>query len=136
MIRILLVDNHPLVRRTIRTLLERSDGIEVVGEARDGAEAVEQAAILKPDVVVMDVKMPRMDGLQATKAIRAHRPETGVVLISMYSATDLNESIHKAGAAVFVPKAAILAELLPAVHLAAGDEPSGTFSPFIHAGVS
>lgn len=134
MIRILLVDNHPLVRRTIRTLLERNDGIKVVGEAKDGAEAVEQAIVLKPDVVVMDVKMPQMDGLQATKAIRARQPEIGVVLISMYSAADLDESIHKAGAAAFVAKAAVLAELLPAVHLAAGDERPGPFSSFIHAG--
>jgi DNA-binding NarL/FixJ family response regulator len=136
MIRILLVDNHPLVRRTIRTLLERNDGIDVVGEAKDGVEAVEQAAVLKPDVVVMDVKMPQMDGLQATKAIRAHQPKIGVVLISMYSAADLDESIHKVGAAAFVSKAAVLAELLPAVRMAAGDDQPGTLSSFIHAGMN
>jgi len=122
MIRILLVDNHPLVRRTIRTLLERSDDIDVIGEARDGAEALEQAAILQPDVVVMDVRMPQMDGLQATRAIRARQPEIAVVLISMYSAADLDESIHRAGGAAFVPKEALLAELVPAVRLAVAAE--------------
>ena len=119
MIRVLLVDDHPLVRRAMRALLERSGRIEVVSEAENGAEAVEQAAHLKPDVVVMDVKMPQMDGLQATKAMLAHEPETRVVLLSMYTAADLDESIFEAGATAFVSKQVASVELLPAVQMAA-----------------
>jgi len=120
MIRVLLVDDHPLVRRAMRALLERSGRVEVVGEAENGAEAVDQAASLKPDVVVMDVRMPQMDGLQATKAMLAREPETRVVLLSMYSAADLDESVFEAGALAFVPKQVASAELLPAVQMAAG----------------
>lgn len=122
MIRVLLVDDHPLVRRSIRALLESSGKIKVVAEAADGAEAVEQAAQLKPDVVVMDVKMPRMDGLQATRAMRAQAPGMRVVLLSMYSATDLDESVFKAGATAFVPKQVAATELLPAIRAAVAEK--------------
>lgn len=118
MIRVLLVDDHHAVRRVMRALLEKSGKVEVVGEASNGVEAVEQAAKLKPDVVVMDVKMPKMDGLQATKAILSNEPNTRVVLLSVYSAADLEESIFEAGAIAFVPKQAASTELLPAIQMA------------------
>lgn len=124
MIRVLLVDDHSLVRRTVRSLLERSGQVDVVGEAKNGVEAVEQAVSLKPDVVVMDVKMPQMDGLQATKAILATEPGIRVVLLSMYSPEDLEGSVLQAGAIAFVPKQVAATELLPAVQMAAnGAEP-------------
>lgn len=121
MIRVLLVDDHSLVRRTVRSLLERSGQVNVVGEAKNGVEAVEQAVSLKPDVVVMDVKMPQMDGLQATKAILATEPGIRVVLLSMYSPEDLEGSVLQAGAIAFVPKQVAATELLPAVQMAAND---------------
>ena len=74
-IRILLVDDHPIVRQGLKTLLEGHSGWEVIGEASDGAEAVEKAKNLNPDVMVLDVTMPRMNGLEATRQILSRQPK-------------------------------------------------------------
>ncbi len=83
-IRILIADDHGIVRGGLRLLLDRQPDIDVVGEAVDGVDALEQALALNPDVCVLDVSMPRMTGLQAARQIRAHRPDTRVLILSMH----------------------------------------------------
>ena len=83
-IRVLIADDQELVRAGFRLILERQDGIEVVGEACDGVEAVQLAAESRPDVGVMDIRMPNLDGIQAARRILEHRPDTAVVIISAY----------------------------------------------------
>jgi DNA-binding NarL/FixJ family response regulator len=85
MIRVLLVDDHPLVRAGLRTLLDATDDIEVVDEASDGQAAVELAAAVAPDVVLMDLSMPVLDGVAATRRLSAAQPEVRVVVLTSSS---------------------------------------------------
>src|SRR4051812_48531832 len=85
MIRVLVVDDHTVVRRGLEQLLEREDDIEVVGSVGDGAEAIDAAAMVQPDVVLMDLSMPGLDGVSATRALLAERPETRVVVLTSFA---------------------------------------------------
>ncbi len=118
MIRVILADDHHLVRQGIRALLENAGDIEVVGEAADGQEAIELVADLTPDVVVMDVAMPRRDGLQATERIRALYVATQVVILSMYSDQTLVRQALRNGAKGYLLKRSLSQELLLAVRAA------------------
>ncbi|MQA99903.1 MAG: response regulator [Actinobacteria bacterium] len=124
MIRVLLVDDQSLVRAGFRALLDAQDDIEVVGEAADGAEAVEQTSALKPDVVLMDIRMPGMDGLEATGAIAAD-DELRDVRVVILTTFDLDEYVFEAlrvGASGFLVKSTEPAELLQAIRVVdAGD---------------
>ena len=137
MIRILIAEDHHLVRQGIRALLEKSDDIQVVGEAQDGQEAVEQAAKLKPDVVVMDLSMPRLNGTQATEQIRAAHLPSQVVMLSMYSDDALVRQALRSGAKGYLLKRSVAEELLLAVRAAARGETflSSTISGSILASV-
>ncbi len=118
MTRVLVVDDQELVRAGFRMILERN-GFEVVGEAQDGAEAVVLAAERTPDVVLMDVRMPRMDGIEATRQIVARRPETRVVALTTF---DLDEYVYeavRAGASGFLLKDISPSDLVHAVGVAA-----------------
>ena len=79
--RILLVDDHPLVRRALRDILEKEPDLEVIGEAGDGLQAIEMTAQHHPDIVIMDISMPRMNGVEATKRIKASDPLTAVPIL-------------------------------------------------------
>ncbi len=119
-VRVLLVDDHDLVRTGFRTILESEPGIEVVGEARDGAEAIEQVAALRPDVVCIDVQMPGMDGLEATRRIvaaRDARPEhpVGVLVLTTFDRDDYLFAALDAGASGFLLKNASPEKLVEAV---------------------
>jgi DNA-binding NarL/FixJ family response regulator len=114
-IRVLLVDDHALVRLGFRRMLEDDPAIEVVGEAGDGEEAVEQAARLKPDVVVMDYQIPIQNGALATRKILAGNPETRVIILSMHSEPSYVDNCRKAGARGYLLKNAIDLELVDAV---------------------
>lgn len=98
MIRVLLVDDHEVVRQGLGLLLETSDDIEVVGEAADGAEALCAVAELTPDVVLMDIRMPRVDGIEATERLCAGHPEVAVVILTTFNEDDLLRRGLRAGA--------------------------------------
>ena len=103
-IRILIVDDHKAVRRGIRSLLSARAEWAVCGEASDGLEAVEKTKRLRPNVVLMDVNMPRMDGVQATKIIRQEVPEADIVLISQNDASVVRRQASEIGARGFIAK--------------------------------
>ncbi len=125
-IRLLIADDHALVRSGLRSMLQREPGIEIVGEARNGREAVELCRSLRPDLVLMDVRMPEMDGLKATRAIKREHPETGVLMVTMHENRDYMLEATKAGAAGYVLKDAPRNELLSAVRRVLGNEPSNS----------
>lgn len=106
MITVLLVDDHPVVRRGLRALLDSLDGFEVVAEAEDGETAVREAQLLRPDVVVMDVQMPGVDGLEATRRITASVPGTAVLVLTMYEDDDVVFGAVRAGARGYLLKGA------------------------------
>lgn len=115
MIRVIVADDHNLVREGICALLEKAGGFEIVGEAEDGWEAVEMAQHLKPDVGVIDIAMPRLNGIQAAEQIRALGLPTRIVILSMYSDEVLVRQALQHGARGFLLKGSFKEELLLAV---------------------
>jgi DNA-binding NarL/FixJ family response regulator len=104
MIRVLVVDDHAAVRSALAAYLDVEPGLEVVGEAADGQQALDLASWLKPDFVLMDVRMPVIDGIEATRRLKAARPKTRVVLMSGHVEDDLREAGLDAGATAFLLK--------------------------------
>jgi DNA-binding NarL/FixJ family response regulator len=130
MLRILLADDHGIVRSGLRVLIERHDGMRVVAEAKDGVEAVEATLREEPDVAILDVAMPRMTGIQATREIKAQRPRTAVVLLSMHDDERYLFDALRAGASGYVLKRAADEELMEAVHsVAAGKSYQPAITP-------
>ncbi len=115
---VLIADDHELVRDGFKRLLSYQQDFEVVGEASNGREAVELCQSLKPDLVLMDVRMPQMDGLEATAAIKAEQPEISVLVITTYENADYLLEAIKAGAAGYVLKDAPNQQLLNAIRRA------------------
>jgi NarL family two-component system response regulator YdfI len=103
-VRILIADDHEVVREGLRMILETEEGFEVVGEAADGIQAVEMAGQRNPDVVLMDLRMPRMDGLEAIERIRASWPNVAIVILTTYNEDDLMVRGLQAGARGFLLK--------------------------------
>lgn len=125
-IRLLIADDHTLVRSGLRSMLQREPGIEIVGEARDGREAVEFCRSLEPDLVLMDVRMPEMDGLEATRTIKRQYPAIVVLMVTMHENRDYMLEALKAGAAGYVLKDASRDELISAVWHAVDAESSSS----------
>lgn len=119
MIRVLLVDDHKLVRAGVTTLLQSDPDISVVGEARNGREALTVVEGTEPDVVLMDLSMPEMDGVEATRAVMASRPGTRVLVLTSFSDRERVKEVLAAGAIGYVLKDSEPADLLAAVHAAA-----------------
>ena len=114
-ISVLLVDDHSLVRRGFRRILEDEEGMKIVGEASDGVEAIRLAGELKPNVVVMDLSMPELDGVQATKEIVKHLPDTQVLILSMHAEDNYVRNALDAGAKGYLLKSAIDVDLVGAI---------------------
>jgi len=125
-IRVLIVDDQPAVRRGLHLRLSLEPEVEVIGEAGDGAEAVSLARSLRPDVVLMDVRMPGMDGIEATAALRTVSRESAVVILSLDAAAKTRTRAEEAGAVAFVAKHHMEEELLAVVRRAAFGRPEGT----------
>jgi DNA-binding NarL/FixJ family response regulator len=117
-ITVLIVDDHSVVREGLRAFLELQDGIEVAGEAADGAEAINQARRLRPDVVLMDLVMPRLDGVQAMHGLRKGSPESRVIVLTSFLEDDRLLPAIQAGAAGYLLKNVEPTELARAIRAA------------------
>jgi len=121
-IRVVLCDDHAVVREGLARLLERTDGIEVVGSAADGAEGVAATLALRPDVVLMDLAMPNVDGIAATRRIAAEVPDSNVVVLTSFSDKERIHDALDAGARGYLLKDADGAEVVRAIRAAARGE--------------
>lgn len=118
-IKVLIIDDHAVVRAGIRMLLEGDPDIEIVGEGESGVDAVQQTRQLQPDIVLMDVTMPRMDGIKATRTIMAESEKSAILALTIHEGTDYFFQMLQAGAAGYVPKRAAPEVLLNAIHVVA-----------------
>ena len=116
LLRILIVDDSPQVRQELRSLLLLSDEVEIVGEAVDGQEAISQAELLRPDVVVMDMEMPNLDGVSATSKIKLRKLANRVVILSVHSEPEDLDRAMQAGADAFVQKGSPYSTLIESIH--------------------
>ena len=131
--RVLIVDDHAAVRRGVQRILQSFPEWEFCGEAANGEEAVRLAAALKPEIIVMDVSMPGLNGLEATRIIRDVLPTAKVLLLTLHSSTELVRSAFRAGARGYVLKSGAEHELIRALNVVLGD---GTYvSPAIDGNV-
>lgn len=121
-IKVLLVDDQPLLRMGFRLILEGEDDMQIVGEAADGIDALTQTDALKPDVVLMDVRMPRMDGIEATGRIAKAHPETKIIILTTFDLDEYAFAGLQAGASAFLLKDVAPEELVHAVRLVASGD--------------
>jgi len=122
MIRVMITDDHLIVREGLRLILETADDIEVIGEAVDGAECLELAAKLDPQVILMDLQMPRMDGITTIGHLRKDFPQIAIVILTTYNEDDLMIKGLQAGARGYLLKDSSRENLLDAIHAAAKGE--------------
>jgi DNA-binding NarL/FixJ family response regulator len=115
MLRILIADDHDVARRGIRTLLENHAGWQVCGEAKDGRETVEMASQLRPDLILLDVGMPNLNGLEATRQILANSPNTLILILTMHDTDQVVREVLRAGARGFLLKSDAGRDLIAAV---------------------
>jgi DNA-binding NarL/FixJ family response regulator len=114
-IRVLLVDDHAILREGIKALLEKQDNIEVVAEAADGREAISRVAQFRPDVVVLDISMPMMDGLESTRQMKRDNPDIKVLVLTMHDNEEYFFQLLRAGASGYVTKKSVSRELVSAI---------------------
>ena len=121
-IRLLLADDHAVVRSGLRMLLQAQPDMKIIGEAETGQEAIRRVAELRPDVVLMDIEMPGMNGIEATRRIKAEAPATAVLALTMYEDDQYFFEMLRAGASGYVPKRAAPDELVSAIRAAGRGE--------------
>lgn len=114
--RIILADDHMMIRQGLRSLIGRQDGMEVIAEASDGRQAVELAHQLKPDVIVMDISMPNLNGIEATRRILGESPATRIIALSMHADSEFVTRMIEAGARGYMLKDCAFEELIAAIH--------------------
>lgn len=118
-VKVLLVDDHEIMRRGLVSLLRRVEGVQVIGEAADGYDAIEKARALHPDVIIMDVSLPGMSGIEATRAIVAESPDTRVIGLSLHEEADMAAAMRSAGASDYLTKGGPSDALVSAIRGAA-----------------
>ncbi len=123
-IRVLIVDDHEIVRKGIRALLSKERGLQTIGEAANGADAIAQARSLQPDVILMDLVMPRVDGIEATRQITAAQPKVRVLVLTSFAADDKVFPAIKAGALGYLLKDSSPADLIQAIRQVHAGQPS------------
>ena len=121
--RLLIADDHALAREGIRSMLANEPDLQIVGEAKDGEEALKLCRRFRPELVLMDVRMPKMDGLEATRAIKEVSPETAILMVTTYESQEYLVEAVKAGAAGYILKEATKGQLLSAVRKVLDGEP-------------
>jgi two-component system response regulator NreC len=121
-IRIILAEDHTIVRQGLARLLEDQPDLKVVGEAVNGRIAVEKALELKPDVIIMDIAMPLMNGIEAAKRIRKHLPKTKILILSMYSHEHYIHELLETGISGYLLKDSSGRDIIKAIHVAMNDE--------------
>jgi two-component system, NarL family, response regulator NreC len=114
-LRILIADDKPLVRYGLRILVERHNGWSVCGEAADGLEAIEKAANLKPDMILLDISMPKLDGLSALPLIREKIPDSKILILTLHESLEMARMAANAGARAYVTKSVLSTDLVPAI---------------------
>jgi len=128
-VRVLIADDHAEFRATIRSLLVSLPGIEVVGEASDGEQAVLKAREIEPDLVLMDLKMPHVNGLSATRRLKREMPALKVIIITLYGDQEYREAAKDSGADGFLTKDLVGWELAPAIRRVVNGQPwKGSFA--------
>ncbi len=128
-IRVLLVDDHAIIRDGLKKILSLEEGIQVIGEAADGLEAVELAGQLLPDVILMDINMPRMNGIEASRAIKEKHPQMDIVALTIHDDEEYVYELLRAGISGYFLKDIGTAELVGAIHKVTSGEP--VFHPAI-----
>lgn len=113
--RIIVADDHPVIRRGLMELIGNEPGVSIIGEACDGIEAVELARLLHPDLILMDINMPEMNGVKATQIIKSELPEIQVVAISMYEDQHIIHKMMEAGATTYIVKGESFDKLLAVI---------------------
>lgn len=118
----MLADDHTIVRQGLARLLEEQPNLKVIGEATDGRHAVEKAKQLKPDIVIMDIAMPRLNGIEAAKRIRKNLPETKILILSMYSHEHYIHELIETGVSGYLLKESSGRDIIKAIHAAMNNE--------------
>lgn len=114
-VRVLVVDDQAVFRRVMGTVVEETEGFDLVGSAESGEESISAAGVLRPDLILMDVNLPGMDGMEATRRLQAETPTAAIVLLSTYSEDDWDGQVQECGAVAYVAKSAFGPDRLTAL---------------------